>query len=95
MGLDVYEKESAYFFADGSSKIIYDDNFARLLSFYNVFMTYVPPSTPFLPQHRLTTTHSGHQAFLTIEALKNIADTTLENLEQLANGQPCPNIIQA
>lgn len=42
MGLDVYEKESSYFFADGSSKIIYDDNFARLLSFYNVFMTYVP-----------------------------------------------------
>ncbi|KAL0638073.1 hypothetical protein Q9L58_002850 [Maublancomyces gigas] len=76
VGLDVYEKESAYFFADGSSKIIYDDNFARLLSFYNVFMT-------------------GHQAFLTVEALKNIAETTIDNLELLANNQPCANITEA
>ncbi|KAG6836391.1 hypothetical protein H0H93_008536 [Arthromyces matolae] len=41
VGLDVYEKESAYFFADSSAKIIHDDVFARLLSFYNVFMTQV------------------------------------------------------
>ncbi|KAG6864700.1 hypothetical protein C0991_007804 [Blastosporella zonata] len=38
VGLDVYEKEAEYFFADSSSKIIHDDVFARLLSFYNVFM---------------------------------------------------------
>jgi D-lactate dehydrogenase len=38
VGLDVYENESAYFFADSSSKIICDDSFARLLSFYNVFV---------------------------------------------------------
>lgn len=41
VGLDVYEKEHNYFFADSSSKVISDDTFARLLSFYNVFMTYV------------------------------------------------------
>jgi lactate dehydrogenase-like 2-hydroxyacid dehydrogenase len=46
VGLDVYEGESAYFFADGSSKIIYDDNFARLLSFYNVFVRYALCTPP-------------------------------------------------
>lgn len=94
MGLDVYEKESAYFFADGSSKIIYDDNFARLLSFYNVFMTYFPLPSSFW-EHRLMIIYSGHQAFLTVEALKNIAETTIDNLELLANNQPCPNITEA
>ncbi|KAG6878154.1 hypothetical protein C0993_011572 [Termitomyces sp. T159_Od127] len=41
VGLDVYEREAEYFFADSSAKIIHDDVFARLLSFYNVFMTFV------------------------------------------------------
>lgn len=41
VGLDVFERESSYFFADSSAKVITDDSFARLLSFYNVFMTYV------------------------------------------------------
>lgn len=39
VGLDVYERESSYFFADSSAKVITDDTFARLLTFYNVFMT--------------------------------------------------------
>ncbi|RPA99237.1 hypothetical protein L873DRAFT_1807147 [Choiromyces venosus 120613-1] len=73
VGLDVYEKESAYFFVDSSAKIIYDDNFARLLSFYNVFV-------------------SGHQAFFTVEALKSIADKTLQNLQDYANGKKSPNL---
>jgi len=64
VGLDVYERESSYFFADSSAKVIHDDTFARLLSFYNVFMT-------------------GHQAYLTEEALANIADTTVGNLRDL------------
>ncbi|XP_006458636.1 hypothetical protein AGABI2DRAFT_217388 [Agaricus bisporus var. bisporus H97] len=64
VGMDVYERESAYFFSDSSAKVIHDDVFARLLSFYNVFMT-------------------GHQAFLTQEALKNIAETTISNLLSL------------
>jgi len=72
VGLDVYEKESAYFFSDSSSKVIYDDNFARLLSFYNVFV-------------------SGHQAYLTTEALKNIADTTISNLQALELKGTCDN----
>lgn len=36
---------------------------------------------------------TGHQAFLTHEALGNIAQTTLANLEALANGTPCPNVV--
>ncbi|TGZ80179.1 hypothetical protein EX30DRAFT_341748 [Ascodesmis nigricans] len=76
VGIDVYEKESAYFFADSSDKIIYDDNFARLLSFYNVFV-------------------SGHQAFLTDEALKNIADTTLSNLRAFETKGECVNEVKA
>jgi len=40
VALDVYEGEASYFFADSSSKIIQDDNIARLLTFYNVFIRY-------------------------------------------------------
>jgi D-lactate dehydrogenase len=39
VGLDVYEKEADFFFLDSSFEIIHDDLFARLISFYNVFMT--------------------------------------------------------
>ncbi|KAF8882447.1 D-lactate dehydrogenase [Infundibulicybe gibba] len=76
IGLDVYERESEYFFADSSSKIIHDDNFARLLSFYNVFMT-------------------GHQAYLTNEALENIATTTISNLRDMERTGSCGNIVEA
>lgn len=75
VGLDVYEKESSYFFADGSSKIMHDDNFARLLSFYNVYIT-------------------GHQAFLTSEALKGIAETTIKNLIDLEKTGTSENLVQ-
>ena len=44
---------------------------------------------------RLSACHNvlftGHQAFLTAEALTSIARTTLENLRQLDNGEPCVN----
>ncbi|KAJ3536705.1 hypothetical protein NMY22_g5913 [Coprinellus aureogranulatus] len=76
VGLDVYERESSYFFADSSAKVIDDDTFARLLSFYNVFMT-------------------GHQAFLTVEALTNIADTTVLNLIDLKAKGTCACILGA
>jgi D-lactate dehydrogenase len=36
---------------------------------------------------------TAHQAFLTREALGAIADTTLANLDDLAAGRPCPNVI--
>jgi D-lactate dehydrogenase len=74
VGMDVYEQESAYFFSDSSEKIIQDDILARLLSFYNVFI-------------------SGHQAFLTKEALAGIAETTLSNLKQLKDTKTCENVL--
>ncbi|EOV9654908.1 2-hydroxyacid dehydrogenase [Cronobacter turicensis] len=44
---------------------------------------------------RLSACHNvlftGHQAFLTEEALISISETTLDNLRQLEQGQPCPN----
>jgi D-lactate dehydrogenase len=36
---------------------------------------------------------TGHQAFLTAEALGNIAETTLNNLAALDEGESCPNEI--
>jgi len=44
---------------------------------------------------RLSACHNvlftGHQAFLTAEALISISETTLGNLKQLENGEDCPN----
>lgn len=46
---------------------------------------------------RLSSCHNvlltGHQAFLTEEALMSISDTTLSNVNCLAKGQPCPNSV--
>src|SRR5271170_5929763 len=39
----VYEGEREYFLHDSSSKIIQDDDLARLISFYNVFIRYKNP----------------------------------------------------
>jgi D-lactate dehydrogenase len=38
---------------------------------------------------------TSHQAFLTEEALENIAQTTVENLVQMANTNQCPNEVCA
>jgi len=38
---------------------------------------------------------TGHQAFLTEEALEGIADTTIKNLEQFAKGDACANEVTA
>jgi len=47
---------------------------------------------------RLSACHNvlftGHQAFLTAEALTSISETTLENLRQLENGEPCVNQVK-
>ncbi|WOA51300.1 2-hydroxyacid dehydrogenase [Dickeya solani] len=44
---------------------------------------------------RLSACHNvlftGHQAFLTEEALTSISETTLQNIKQLREGTPCPN----
>jgi D-lactate dehydrogenase len=46
---------------------------------------------------RLSACHNvlftGHQAFLTAEALISISETTLGNLQQLAKGEACPNAL--
>ncbi len=34
---------------------------------------------------------TGHQAFFTEEALENIAETTLNNITAIEQGQPCNN----
>ena len=48
---------------------------------------------------RLSSCHNvlftGHQAFLTEEALTSISATTMQNIAQLKKGEPCPNIITA
>ena len=36
---------------------------------------------------------TSHQAFLTREALENIATTTIENVKTIEAGEPCPNIV--
>jgi D-lactate dehydrogenase len=36
---------------------------------------------------------TAHQAFLTVGALTAIAETTLANLDDIAAGRPCPNVI--
>jgi D-lactate dehydrogenase len=74
MALDVYEEEGPLFFEDRSEEVLWDDTFARLLTFPNVLIT-------------------AHQAFLTHEALRAIATTTLSNLADLAAGRRCPNLV--
>jgi D-lactate dehydrogenase len=37
---------------------------------------------------------TGHQAFFTENALKNIAETTLSNITDIEQGRPCPNQVQ-
>ncbi len=39
LGLDVYEEEAELFFENNSNEILYDDQFARLLTFKNVMIT--------------------------------------------------------
>ncbi|CNE93109.1 D-lactate dehydrogenase [Yersinia nurmii] len=48
---------------------------------------------------RLSSCHNvlftGHQAFLTEEALISISETTMHNIQQLEQGLPCPNLLNA
>jgi len=48
---------------------------------------------------RLSACHNvlftGHQAFLTAEALIAISETTLNNLQQVTAGEICPNLVKA
>lgn len=46
---------------------------------------------------RLSACHNvlftGHQAFLTEEALTSISQTTLQNLQQISRNDECPNLL--
>jgi len=37
---------------------------------------------------------TAHQGFFTREALRSIAEVTIQNLDDLASGVPCPNVVQ-
>lgn len=69
VGLDVYEEEEDYFYADHSGRILDDEQLAYLLTFPNVLVT-------------------AHQAFLTDEALTQIAKVTINNVVAHFEGQP-------
>ncbi|MBC8949481.1 MULTISPECIES: 2-hydroxyacid dehydrogenase [Xenorhabdus] len=47
---------------------------------------------------RLSSCHNvlftGHQAFLTEEALTSISEITLQNIQQLVSGKVCPNLVE-
>ena len=81
LGLDVYEHEGNLFFKDFSQ-------FARrerLAGFDRKFQLLLS-----FPQVLCT----PHSAFMTVEALANIAETTVENLQQFAAGAPLSNLVK-
>jgi len=63
MALDVYEEEAALFFEDRSEEVLWDDTFARLLTFPNVLIT----------AHQAFLTHEALQA-IAATTLENLAD---------------------
>jgi D-lactate dehydrogenase len=78
VGLDVYEKEAEIFFNDFTSMSDED----RLQSFDPQFAVLKSfPNVVITP----------HTAFLTNEALRNICDTTIQNIEAFIGGQELKN----
>lgn len=63
MALDVYEEEAALFFEDRSEEVLWDDTFARLLTFPNVLIT----------AHQAFLTHEALHA-IAATTLSNLAD---------------------
>ena len=79
-GLDVYEEEADYFYADTSDKIMDDDLLARLLSFNNVIVT----------SHQAFFTREAldNIARTTLQNIRNFIDQkALVNEVKLDNGQ--------
>ncbi len=74
IAIDVYENEKNIFFKNNTNKIIKDNIFNILMSYYNVLIT-------------------GHQAFLTKEALINISKTTLNNINKISLNKICKDLI--
>lgn len=81
LGLDVYENEDSLFFTDFTAM----PTEQRMQYWDRRFRTLIS-----YPQVLVT----PHSAFLTTEALNNIATTTIENLTDCAMGRPCPNQVK-
>ena len=81
-GLDVYENEASIFFSDFSQQDRASKVKARdsMLSTLQGF-----PNVLITP----------HSAFLTTEALRSIADTTMNSLHEIAEGKPLTHQLHA
>ena len=75
VGMDVCEKENAYFFENNTDAVDKDPTLVRLLASDKVLI-------------------SGHQAFLTEEALSAIATITLENAKAFIAGAELVNEVK-
>eukprot|EP00775_Hariotina_reticulata_P004907 gene4907-5151_t len=81
LGMDVYENEGQLFFTDWTDM----DLITRMKNWDRCFKTLTS-----YPQVLIT----PHSAFLTVEALNNIASTTASNLEEFFQGRPLTNAVQ-
>jgi D-lactate dehydrogenase len=77
LGLDVYEEEADLFFEDNSNEILYDDQFARLLTFKNVMIT----------GHQAFFTQEALSAIATV-TLKNIEGFANSDLTEVCIVKP-------
>ncbi|MGD1909274.1 MAG: hypothetical protein ACFB0C_25245 [Leptolyngbyaceae cyanobacterium] len=70
---------------------VYEDE--ESLFFEDLSDTVIQDDTFQLLQSFTNVVVTAHQAFFTREALTNIAETTLSNLDAVEAGQPCANAI--
>ena len=81
-GLDVYENEASIFFSDFSQQ----DRASKVKARDNMLSTLQGfPNVLITP----------HSAFLTTEALRSIADTTVKSLHEIAEGKPLTHQLHA
>ena len=80
VGMDVYEDEESLFFTDFT-----DQSPRQRMKKWDAKFQLLKS----LPQVVVT----PHTAFLTEEALAAIGATTRANIEQVLNGQHCPNLV--
>ena len=79
--MDVYEKEESLFFRDYSARSM-DKRMTAMDNTFQLLDSY--PNTLITP----------HSAFLTNEALANIAQSTVANLLEFANGEDLTNEVK-
>lgn len=78
LGMDVYENEGQLFFTDWSDQLI-EERMEKWDRCFKLLCSY--------PQVLIT----PHSAFLTHEALSNIASTTITNIEEWLQDKPLGN----